>query len=86
MMRAAGYRDAWNDVGAGDGFTCCHAAGLRDPASLDMRIDLVLFRGAIEAVSADVVGEAPDDRTASGLWPADHAGVLTTLRLLNPKF
>lgn len=87
MMRAAGYGDAWSDVGIGDGWTCCHAPSLREPESLlDQRIDLVLFRGAIEAVSADVVGDVPGDRTSSGLWPADHAGVLATLRLLNPKF
>ena len=31
--------------------------------------------------SVDVVGEEPADRTASGLWPSDHAGVIATLTL-----
>ena len=86
MMRAAGFSDAW-DAGTGPGFTCCHAADLRNAVStLHTRIDLVLFRGALAALEADVIGEEPDDRTASGLWPSDHAGVTATLRLLNPKF
>jgi endonuclease/exonuclease/phosphatase family metal-dependent hydrolase len=40
------------------------------------RLDLILTRGAIEAVDADVTGEDPAaDRTASGLMRSDHAGV-----------
>ncbi|HSQ32941.1 MAG TPA: endonuclease/exonuclease/phosphatase family protein [Gemmatimonadaceae bacterium] len=33
------------------------------------------------ALHASVIGLDPADRTASGLWPSDHAGVLATLRL-----
>jgi len=32
-------------------------------------------------MSADVLGDEPGDRTASGLWPSDHAGLVTTLQL-----
>ncbi|HEX8700191.1 MAG TPA: endonuclease/exonuclease/phosphatase family protein [Myxococcaceae bacterium] len=48
----------------------------------DERIDLVFYRGeGIEPVSAEVVGNELTDRTASGLWPSDHAGVVVTFRL-----
>jgi hypothetical protein len=55
---------------------------LRNPSpTLTKRVDLVLTRGGFETVSADVLGEEPGDRTPSGLWPSDHAGVVATLRL-----
>jgi hypothetical protein len=61
---------------------CCHATDLHNPdPTLTKRVDLVLTRSGFETVSADVVGEEPADRTQAGLWPSDHAGVVTTLRL-----
>jgi hypothetical protein len=30
------------------------------------------------ALDAELVGEEPADRTPSGLWPSDHAGVVVT--------
>jgi endonuclease/exonuclease/phosphatase family metal-dependent hydrolase len=82
MVRGAGFADAWSEVGSGAGFTCCQSENLRNAAStLRERIDLVLYRGPIEAVSADVVGDEPGSRTATGLWPSDHAGLVATLRL-----
>jgi hypothetical protein len=39
----------------------------------------VLFRGALDALDADVVGEELSDRTPSGLWSSDHAGVVAAL-------
>ena len=55
------------------------------------RIDFVLFRdpklgairGPFDALAASIVGNAPSDRTPSGLWPSDHAGVVATLRVPN---
>jgi endonuclease/exonuclease/phosphatase family metal-dependent hydrolase len=74
-----GFTDAWND---GPGLTCCHAVDLRNPdPTLTKRVDLVLTKGGFDTVAADVVGEDPADRTASGLWPSDHAGVVATLHL-----
>jgi endonuclease/exonuclease/phosphatase family metal-dependent hydrolase len=81
----AGFTDVWAAVGAGSGLTCCFAGDLSQPRSvqdLTERIDHVLVRGAtgqLTPVSADVVGEADADRTASGLWPSDHAGVAATI-------
>lgn len=85
-MVAAGFSDAWPAVHpAAPGFTCCQAADLRNATSqLDERIDLVLFRGAFHAGAADVVGDEPADRTPSGLWPSDHAGVSAALFLPRP--
>lgn len=89
-LLAAGFVDAWT-VGPdrGDGFTSNQDPDLRNPDSrLFHRIDYVLYRddwtegggrflGSVDAVR---VGEDPADRTPSGLWPSDHAGVMATLR------
>jgi len=79
IVLGGGFSDGWQD---GAGLTCCHAVDLHNPdPTLTKRIDLVLTRGGFASLSADVVGEEPSDRTPSGLWPSDHAGVVATLRL-----
>jgi endonuclease/exonuclease/phosphatase family metal-dependent hydrolase len=82
-MISAGFTDAWRSKRAPDpGFTCCQAENLLNPSSLlDRRIDLVLFRGAFGISDISLIGNQPADRTGSGLWPSDHAGVAATLRL-----
>ena len=79
----AGFTDAWRSKRAPDpGFTCCQAENLLNPTSLlSTRIDLVLFRGASDVADISLIGNLPAGRTASGLWPSDHAGVAATLRL-----
>lgn len=80
----AGYHDAWVDVhGAAGGNTSGQTDDLNNPVStIDHRIDYVLYRGSgLAAVAAEVVGDEPADRTPSGLWPSDHAGVVATLAL-----
>jgi hypothetical protein len=55
---------------------------LSDPstAGFDTRIDHVLTRGAEAPTSmAKLTGLDMDNRTPSGLWPFDQAGVITTL-------
>ena len=78
----AGFQDAWAVANPGDsGNTCCHAPDLRNITSeLDRRLDLILSRGAITPISAKLVGAESSVRTASGVWPTDHAGVLAKLR------
>jgi endonuclease/exonuclease/phosphatase family metal-dependent hydrolase len=78
----AGYTDAWSTLHPGEpGFTCCHATSLMNPTpTLDERIDIVFARG-LEPLTAEIVGEEPTDRTASGLWPSDHAGVVASFGL-----
>jgi endonuclease/exonuclease/phosphatase family metal-dependent hydrolase len=82
-MINAGFTDAWQSRRAPDpGFTCCQAGNLLNPTSLlNHRIDLVLFRGGFGVADISLIGNQPADRTRSGLWPSDHAGVAATLRL-----
>jgi hypothetical protein len=80
----AGFIDAWNIRGKGNGFTCCQAENLLNQvSSLDERLDLVLFRGDFKVKDIELVGNSQNDRTLSGLWPSDHAGVVATLKLNN---
>jgi endonuclease/exonuclease/phosphatase family metal-dependent hydrolase len=77
------FVDAWTTTRPNDaGFTWGHAADLRNPEpTLTKRIDFVLTRGGITALSANRVGHEPKNRTPSGLWPSDHAGVWAVLQL-----
>ena len=84
LLRAAGFADAWSEIHPGDpGLTCCWETHLLSPLPpFDERIDLVLARGAFQALRAEIVGEdAVADRTPSGLFHSDHAGVVAGLRL-----
>jgi endonuclease/exonuclease/phosphatase family metal-dependent hydrolase len=68
----------------GPGFTCCLAdSGARDPNadSFDHRIDLILAKPKLRAISGQVVGDEMRDRARNGLWPSDHAGAVLKLRL-----
>jgi endonuclease/exonuclease/phosphatase family metal-dependent hydrolase len=81
----AGFADAWTTLDpAADGFTCCFAEDLGDAtATLTTRIDDVLLRpgtGTLTPEAATIVGEEVADRTASGLWPSDHAGLVVTIQ------
>jgi endonuclease/exonuclease/phosphatase family metal-dependent hydrolase len=82
-LLAAGFTDAWTATRPRNpGFTCCQAPDLRNPVSnLTQRIDYVLLRGRVSALATSRVGDAQADRTPSGLWPSDHAGVTSVLRL-----
>ena len=73
-----------------DGYTAIHDPDLRNTTvKLDHRIDLVLVRTnkwrfnrqVIGPVLAFVVGDELRDRTPSGLWPSDHAGVIARLQI-----
>jgi endonuclease/exonuclease/phosphatase family metal-dependent hydrolase len=81
FLLGAGFADAWTQTHPGDpGYTYGNTADLLNPVPLSFlpqRIDLVLFKGDVIAQSMDIVGD--DVRTASGLWPSDHAGVVATL-------
>ena len=79
----AGFTEAWQNKRAPDpGFTCCQVENMLNATSqLNHRIDLVLFRGGFDVADISLIGNRPTDRTSSGLWPSDHAGVAATLRL-----
>jgi endonuclease/exonuclease/phosphatase family metal-dependent hydrolase len=79
----AEFTDAWSTTHPGElGNTWGHDDDLRNmTVDLTQRLDLVLFRGGLCAFDADLVGEKLTDRTPSGLWPSDHAGIVATLGL-----
>jgi endonuclease/exonuclease/phosphatase family metal-dependent hydrolase len=91
LLTATGFSDAWAQRYPTDsGVTCCQPSDLLNATSaLDQRLDFVFYRGGPSATSdrivgvarVDVVGAKPADRTLSGLWPSDHAGVVATLTI-----
>ncbi len=84
-LLASGFADAWTVTSPKKpSHTCCQDADpLNAESLLSRRIDLLLYRGApIRPVATTVLGDETDDKTPSGLWPADHAGVLGILQLI----
>ena len=83
VLASAGLADTWAEAnGEAPGLTHGFGELLDDPdtTSFDTRIDHVLTRGATAPASqARLTGLDPDNRTPSGLWPSDHAGLVTTL-------
>ncbi len=77
------FTDSWTVAGSGEGLSCCQGEYLNTTQDLYERIDLILYGGAVNALSATVVGDQAADKTSGGLWPSDHAGVVATLRIEN---
>jgi endonuclease/exonuclease/phosphatase family metal-dependent hydrolase len=77
---ALGYTSGW-----AEDLTLTEDPTTGEPLALYERIDQVFFRGAVSARAVEVVGDELSDRVG-GLWPSDHAGVIATLRLENPRF
>lgn len=85
----AGYTDTWTAVNApttssslaepGDTSGFSELVNDPDTSSIDSRIDHVMMRGPGSVLSAKTTGLDSDNRTPGGLWPSDHAGVITTL-------
>ena len=87
MMSGAGYLDLWalSQGPFDDGFTCCQDEYLRnDESALHERVDLVLSRlplgGELMPIQSKVTGDRDNEKSVSGLWPSDHAGVVATLK------
>jgi endonuclease/exonuclease/phosphatase family metal-dependent hydrolase len=82
-----GFVDSWAAVYPGQsGFTCCHPPDLSgDGSTLVKQIDLILFRGDFDVVTAEIVGDEEGDKTATGIWPSDHAGLVATLLIPKDK-
>ncbi len=93
LFTDAGYVDVWERRLFGRSksvFTCCQASDLlNEDSMLDERVDLIFVRNdmgflpftIVGPVFAFVVGDETEDKTPSGLWPSDHAGVVSTLRI-----
>jgi endonuclease/exonuclease/phosphatase family metal-dependent hydrolase len=61
--------------------SCCYS-NLFDPAAtFDHTVDHVLTKPGLTTTRAFVTGNRAGERTPSGLWPSDHGGVVSTLRL-----
>jgi endonuclease/exonuclease/phosphatase family metal-dependent hydrolase len=61
--------------------SCCYP-DLFDPNGVFTHtVDHVLTKRALKTVHAYVTGHDASQRTPSGLWPSDHGGVVSTLRL-----
>jgi endonuclease/exonuclease/phosphatase family metal-dependent hydrolase len=93
FLQGEGFSDLWtlkNNRDEGEGYTSPHDADLRNTTvHLNQRIDLILARtsnGRLpKGIVARVVGDELRDRTPSGLWPSDHAGVVARFHLQNAK-
>jgi endonuclease/exonuclease/phosphatase family metal-dependent hydrolase len=84
LLLSGGLTDAWAAAHPGvQGFTWpLHDEDPFTPNSTpSQRIDLVLFRGLEQVLSAELIGNELSDLTPSGLWPSDHAGLVVSLRL-----
>ena len=95
---SAGFADLWRLRTNGwhkKGSTCCQDEDLLNAESaLTERIDYIFTRqhrhgGAPNfhyPVIVQLTGNDPDEaKTESGLWPSDHAGVFTAIRLRDGK-
>lgn len=83
LVRAAGFADSWlAGPSLGNGFSCCQAGDLLNTTSLlNHRIDFVFAKRAnATPVLSFLVGSTQLEKTSSGRWPSDHAGVFTALR------
>jgi endonuclease/exonuclease/phosphatase family metal-dependent hydrolase len=83
ILAGFGLVDTWPRR-FGPGYSCCLAqSDARDPNadSFDHRVDLILAKPRLRALRGEVVGDELGDRAPNGLWPSDHAGVVTRLRL-----
>jgi hypothetical protein len=83
ILADGGLVDTWPSR-LGPGFTCClEQSDARDPNTngFDHRIDLILAKPRLRTLRGTVVGAKLSDRAPNGLWPSDHAGAVTTLRL-----
>ncbi len=85
LLRDAGFGDPWADLHppsptSDKGYTCCNDdPGIKADPTFTTRIDHTLYRGTFRTRSATIVGRDASEKTPSGLWPSDHAGMVTAL-------
>lgn len=98
LMLSEDYVDSWtrNRIPFNpNGYTAPHDYDLLNPhVNFDKRIDLIFVKSniwryekqIIGPVYGIVVGDEYWNRTSSGLWPSDHGGVVSRLRIpFNPS-
>jgi endonuclease/exonuclease/phosphatase family metal-dependent hydrolase len=86
------FRDSWDESQLGPGNSCCQESSIvpqlapgqlnNAVSTLQTRIDLILGRGAArsDGDDAELIGDTPF-QASPPLWPSDHAGVVSVLRL-----
>lgn len=82
QFETAGYTDTWTlNRKESPGLTCCEAEDLLNEVSIhDRRVDMIFALDAPDKVMAKILNTRPQDKTASGLWPSDHATVAAKLK------
>ena len=66
------------------GFSCCmNQENIMDPppAPFDHRIDHILVNRKLKVIRTRIVGNDRKNRSSGGLWPSDHGGLASTVRL-----
>lgn len=92
MLLGADFRDMWiekrNTMPWEDGFTFGHDPDLRNRFSnMTERIDYILVRPHADYLTdpilslTKILGKKRRDRTRTGLWPSDHAGLAAMLKI-----
>ena len=78
IILSSGFSDMWNLLHAGEpGYTwALHTGDSVTSITPTQRLDLMLFRGDLEAEGGERLGHSLSDLTPSGLWPSDHAGLV----------
>ena len=61
--------------------SCCYDNLFDQGGMFDHTVDHVLTKPGLRRIRAYVTGHDPSQRTASGLWPSDHGGVVSRLQL-----
>jgi hypothetical protein len=70
------YLDAWlQRPGLPAGYTCCDDKLSSNALTLTERKDVIVTRERPVSLKANIFGNDPADKTPSGLWPSDHAGL-----------
>ena len=88
LITQAGFTDAWDALHPGGnppGYTCCQLTEVGENLTnfkslFNQRIDHVFVRD-LRVISARVIGREQSAKTASGLWPSDHGGLLVDIAL-----
>ena len=84
LLLDADYIDLWQMNSSGIGNTCCQDDDiLNEVSDLTVRIDQIFVRNLSlpSSVMTYTVGDKPEDKLVSGLWPSDHAGVVAQISI-----
>lgn len=82
QLANSGLSDVWlQRPGSANGLTCCELSDLSNAESAHVkRVDVIFTSVVPDNVKATLLGVDAEDKTVSGLWPSDHAGVVASLR------